>query len=86
MRDRTSVPDAPVVKFKVAKADEIAGRRGLTGVVEKAAFFGVTHHNYSRVVNDVNFPGRDFIASVLRSPAAAAFPEDVTFDNLFEVA
>lgn len=70
------------VKFRVDQADAITGKHGLTNLGEKAAFFGVTHHNYSRVVHGVNGPGEEFIAAVLGSRPD---DPDVTFDRLFEV-
>lgn len=70
------------IRFRTERADEIAEARGLTNGSAKAAFFGVTHHNYSRVVNGRVKPGEDFIAAVL-----ASHPDDpdITFDALFEV-
>lgn len=70
------------MRFKVERADEIAAEHGLTNQLEKSAFFGVTNHNWSKVVNGTVRPGEAFIASVLGS-----HPDDprFTFDALFEV-
>lgn len=70
------------MRFRTDRADAIAGKHGLTKLIDKAAFFGVTHHNYSKVVNGVNGPGEDFIAAVLGSRPD---DPDITFDALFEV-
>jgi len=70
------------VRFKLDAVDKIAAREGLTTEAERAAFFGVRPSNWSRVVNGVTAPGKDFIAAVL-----ASHPEDqrVRWDNLFEI-
>lgn len=77
------------VRFRVAKANEIAARAGRAGTEsEKAAFFGVTQSNWSRATSsgdNATDPGALFIAAVLSSEAAEKFPDEVTFDGLFEV-
>lgn len=77
------------VRLRYDKATELANKAGWTSEPQKAAFFGVTQSNWSRVTNPsgkkVTDPGALFIAAVLASPAAEQFPDDVTFDNLFEV-
>ncbi len=83
MRERTT----STVLFRVDVAEALAARKGLTTVVEKAAYFGLHQHSqWVKVVGGVHNPGESFIARVLSSPAKEEFPDEVTFDNLFEVA
>ena len=78
-RERTSPRE---IRFKIERADEIAAEHGLVYSTDKAAFFGVTLSNWSRVVLRDIRPREAFIAAVLGS-----HPEDprFTFDTFFEV-
>lgn len=76
------------VRFRTQRADEIAAKAGKETGADKSAFFGVTQSNWSRVTStteNATDPGALFIAAVLASEAAEQYPDEVTFDNLFEV-
>lgn len=78
------------VRFKVDRANEIAARNHvLETEAQKAVYFGVTPSNWSRATgrdpDRATDPGALFIAAVLSSPAAVDYPNDVTFEGLFEV-
>lgn len=86
MRERTA-EGSQVIRFRVDVADAIAAKKGLTTTVEKAAFFGLNRHSHwTQITSGTHKPGEGFIARVLSSPAKDEFPDEVTFDNLFEVA
>jgi hypothetical protein len=70
------------IVFRVAKADEIADRHGLTTIDQKAQFFNTTPTTYSRVCSGDIDPGRFFIADVLSAEEKDA---EITWDNLFEL-
>lgn len=78
-------PPRSTVRFRADAARQLAGRHGLTTVAELAEFFGTTATTYSRVERGVTDAGEVFIAAVLSSPAAQQYPDEVTFDQLFEV-
>jgi hypothetical protein len=70
------------IVFRVAKAEQIADRHGLTTIEEKAQFFNTTATTYSRVCSRLIDPGRFFIADVL---SAEEKDPEITWDNLFEL-
>lgn len=82
------VPTAPArprsgVRFETDRAQAIAERHGLRTIADIAEFYGTTETTYSRVTRGLNRPGEEFIGSVLTSPAAKAYPDEVTWDALF---
>ena len=74
-----------VIRFRSDRAEELAAAHGLKTLTEKAAFFNITRFTYNRVLEGDARPGEEFIAAVLSSPAALAFPDEVTFDKIFVV-
>lgn len=73
------------MRFRADRAAKLAAEAGWHTDTERAAFFGVTQSNWSRVMSTATDPGALFIAAVLTSPAAADYPEQVSFAELFEV-
>ena len=70
------------VRFKIDRANEIAAEHGHISQLDRAAFFGVTNQNWSKVELGNVWPGERFIATVLAShPGDPRF----TFEELFEV-
>jgi hypothetical protein len=72
------------IRFRVEVAAEMADRHGARTDTERAAFFGVTPWQYSRVTSGKRGPGSEFIAAAVA--AAQAVDPSVTFHTLFEVA
>lgn len=82
VRVRASKRETRRVRYRLDRANKVAAEKGLTSQLERAAFFGVTNQNLSRVERGDVWPGEAFIASVLSS-----HPDEpwCTFDYLFEV-